>query len=190
MKKKLMAFFAIGFLLLGTAGMANAVLIDFTALPAGSVSTIGDVTFSLAGVGEAGDPYVDPTSFGGGLWNSSDGPTYPTNTILRADFAGPVTDLFWTFDNEGGKTTTYTIYDSSMSVLASGFNDTSSGFQSYDFSALTDVMRIEWNNLGNNWLFALGEIEYEGSSAVPEPSTMFLLGLGMVGLAGIRRKIK
>ena len=159
---------------------AHATLIDFVAMPNGSVSTIGDATFSLAGTGEAGDPSVG-SSFGGGLWNSTDGPTYPTNTILRVDFAAAVTDVSWMFDNEGGKTTTFTIYDSLLNVLASGNNLTASGFQAYDFSSLTDVSRIEWNNNGNNWLFALGQIEYE-SASVPEPAAFGLFGLGLLGM--------
>jgi hypothetical protein len=165
---------------------SNATLIDFTALPDGSVSTIGDVTFSLAGVGEMGDPTVD-SAFGGGLWNSADGPTYPTNTILRADFDSVVTDLIWTFDNEGGKETYWTIYDASMTVLATGINNTAFGFQSYDLSAFSGIKRIEWNNGGNNWLFAVGQIEY---TAVPEPGTLALLGIGLLGMGAVRRSKK
>ena len=182
--KKLSLFAAL--LLTGLAFSAQATTIDFTTMPDGNVSTIGNATFSLAGVGEAGDPFVDG-SFGGGLWNSSDSASYPTNTILRVDFATSVTNLSWTFDNEGGKNTSYTIFDSAMNVLASGSNLTGSGFQSYDFSTLTDVSRIDWNNNGNNWLFALGEISYDAVS-VPEPASLLLLGLGLVGIGVSKRK--
>lgn len=168
---------------------AEATVIDFTAMPDGSVSVIGDATFALSGTGEAGSPTVG-SSYGGGLWNSTDGPSYPTNTILSVDFTSGVTGVRWTFDNEGSKATTYTIFDSLMNVLATGYNSTPFGFQSYDFSSLTDVRRIEWNNNGNNWLFALGKIEYEAGSSVPEPGALALLSLGLVGVYASSRRSK
>lgn len=165
---------------------AQATVIDFAAMSNGSVSVIGDATFSLAGEGEIGAPTVD-SGFGGGLWNSNDGPSYATNTILRVDFGQDVTGVRWTFDNEGSKSTTFTLYDAGLNVLADGVNNTAFDFQSYDFSGLKSVRRIEWNNNGNDWLFALGRLEYTVSS-VPEPSTAALFGIGLLGAFAFRRR--
>lgn len=166
---------------------AGATVIDFVSMSNGNVSVIGDATFSLAGTGEQGAPSVD-SDYGGGLWNSTDGPVYATNTILRVDFDKDVTGVSWTFDNEGSKATTFTLYDASLNVLASGLNNTNGDFQNYSFLGLNNVRRIEWGNNGNDWLFALGRLEYT-VSAVPEPSTAALFGIGLLAaFIGVRRR--
>lgn len=60
-----------------------------------------------------------------------------------------------------------------------------------------DGMWIAYENNGiNNLLttdifrWGISHITFFGPTSVPEPATMLLLGLGLIGLAGIRRKIK
>ena len=167
---------------------ANAITIDFSTI-SGNVSTIGNATFSLAGVGDQGDPKSAVYGYDGEgyLWNSKYGLAYPTNQILRVDFTDTVTDLVWGFNNIGNKYTTYTVYDEFSNVLATGANTPDDSVHYYDFSFLTGVSRIDWNNNGNNWVFGLSELTFEVES-VPEPSSLALLALGLTGVGLARRK--
>ena len=174
---------------------AEATLIDFTLMPDGPVSTIGDATFSLAGAGEQGNPYVDNTTYGssavGGLWNSSGNAVYPTNTILRVDFASVVSLLTFDFTPHGlngSSAQGWSVYDSANALIASGaFTGTNgTAFATYDLSAYSGIRRLELNNGQDNWLQALQRISYTAVS-VPEPGTLALLGLGLLGMGATRR---
>jgi len=180
--KKLLLMSAI--LALSLSATANAAALDFTAMADQTVTSIGGVTFSLAGTGELGGPTTD-SRYGGGLWNSADGAYYPTNTILKAEFDTNASGIMFDFDNEGSKLTSWSLFDSSNILITTGALST--GF--FDLSSYTGVKSIEWNNGGNNWLFALETLTYE-TSAVPVPAAVWLMGSGLLGLMGFSRKNK
>lgn len=167
------------------AGIAHATVIDFSTLPVGPITTVGDATFSLAGTGAAGDPYLSP---GGDLRNTPNG-SYPTNTILRVDFASAVSGVSFDFNPyglNGRPGQGWSIYDSALTLIASG--TFLSNLNSYDLSAYSDVLRIEWNNGDNNWTQGLFLLEYTAANAVAEPSAFAVMGLALAGLGFARRR--
>ncbi len=67
-------------------------------------------------------------------------------------------------------------------------------FLAADFTNSTTIWVERSGNyvggLGNALWFSMDDITYNEALHVPEPATMLLLGLGLVGLAGFRRKLQ
>jgi hypothetical protein len=114
---------------------------------------------------------------GGGTLNNDFG---PSNGQITANFvARDLTAGYWFTDATGTTDLSQYTLTKSSPILTLGFATTNativSGTENYD-----NLGRLESFKVGNNGQFRL--------AIVPEPGTMLLLGMGLLGLAGVSRK--
>jgi hypothetical protein len=202
MKKKLLAGLAVGMLTFGLAGMAEA---GFISNPAPVVSYSGNVVtlskdlngYGLHGVvdhasdilysGETGTWSFDLASLGISL---SDYDTSKITVSLALDdsYMVPTANYSLAVDLLGANKFSGTT-DSLGLVHGAPWGTTFNNWTSasFDSSLLSDpftVSIVNTTSISNQWV-AIDTIELELTEAtpVPEPSTMFLFGIGLLGLA-------
>lgn len=187
MKKKFLASLATGMFVLGLGGMAQALTINDGGTEVGGIDELINQT-KLDDSGEATELAWITGILGAGWtldakYDTTDGDGWFTVDGLESVFAhaletAPTHFVIKTGANSGN-TNTHFLFENVFSLDWGVIDLAEMGFSTNNLTEIDKISYIsEYNGENGN------------GAPVPEPMTMLLMGTGLAGLVGIRRKMK
>jgi hypothetical protein len=206
MKKKLVTVLAMGLFMLGMANVASAAIINFDEFaPANTslnflsteynylgitfINTDDGSTWGGIGNGDPGNWDLEGTN--GSAFLGYNGSSYSSNLLFNSSIYNLSFDVSRSNGSSAGNSFTANAYDVASNLLESitiTFGDINS-WSTVSFTS-SNIVSLHWFGNGDSFHpFGVDNLQWNESASVPEPATMLLLGFGILGLAGFRRKL-
>jgi len=148
--------------------------------------TVGGVAFTAPNSTPfvIGDNFYGPDTFGGAAFFSGQGPLIgPSNVTATLTSGVTAIGFFYGPGDDAGGAITVTL--STGDVFSLAIPDVGTA-DFVGFTSTTPITSVAFTEAG----YGMDIVQFEATTPVPIPAAIYLIGSGLIGLMGIKRKFK